>query len=222
MLRMTMLRLTMLRLTIATSLLLLAPTADFAMAGKYNQVLSIGDSAPAWTGLIGVDDMPHSMDELAAYKVLVVVFTCNSCPYAIDAEDRLVALQKEYAGRGVALIAINVNKVEEDLLPAMKTKAQEKEFAFPYLFDETQQIGRDFGAIVTPQCFVLDSQRKVRYMGSIDDSPDGRNVQERHLERAIDSVLAGRDPELAESIPIGCQIRYDRKRSSRRSDRKNE
>ncbi len=196
--------------------------ASVALGGKYNQVLSIGDPAPAWEGLAGVDDKPHSMSDWSTQPVMVVVFTCNSCPYAVDAEDRLIELQKKYADRGVALVAINVNKVDEDLLPAMKQKALQKGFAFPYLFDETQQIARDYGAMVTPECYVLDAERKVRYMGSIDDSPDGKQIGDKYLESAIDSVLAGTAPSLSETVPIGCRVRYERQRSSRRKSSRDE
>ena len=100
-------------------------------AGQYNQVLSIGDAAPAWSDLSGVDDQKHSLAHLSDSEVIVVVFTCNSCPYAVDVEDRLLELHKTYADQGVALVAINVNKVEDDLLPAMKDKAHERDFGSP-------------------------------------------------------------------------------------------
>ncbi len=187
------------------------------LAGEYNQVLDIGDPAPAWEDLEGVDGNRHSLSDLEAKQVVVVVFTCNSCPYAVDAEDRLIALHNKYADQNVALVAINVNKVEEDLLPAMKQKAEEKGFKFPYLFDGTQKIARDFGAMVTPECYVLDSKRRVRYMGPIDDSPDGRQITKKYLESAIDAVLAGEDPEIQEQVPIGCRVRYERTRRSRRN-----
>ena len=202
------------RFALACSLLLsLGP----AFAGEYNQVLDIGDDAPAWRDLIGVDDQKHSLEELADSDVVVVIFTCNSCPYAVDAEDRLIALQEKYADDGVTLVAINVNKVDEDLLPAMKEKSKEKSFPFAYLFDETQQIARDYGAIFTPECYVLDADRKVRYMGALDDSPDGRSVTKKHVESAIDALLAGGQPAVTETVPIGCRVRYERTRRRRKS-----
>jgi peroxiredoxin len=212
----------MARIALAVSTIVFTLFSQTALAGKYNQVLNIGDPAPVWKGLAGVDDESHSLDELSSKKVIVVVFTCNSCPYAVDAEDRLIELHKKYSGRGVALVAINVNKVEEDLLPAMKEKAKEKGFEFPYLFDGTQQIAKDYGAIVTPECYVLDSERNIRYMGSIDDSPDGKQIQNKYLESAIDAVLAGGKPEITETVPIGCQVRFERQRSSRRRSAENE
>jgi peroxiredoxin len=187
-------------------------------AGTYNQVLSLGDPAPTFEELPGVDEKSYSMDQWSDKKAIVVVFTCNSCPYAVDAEDRVIALHHKYADQGVAVVAINVNKVDEDRLPAMKEKAESKGFPFPYLFDETQKIARDFGAMATPECYVLDAERKVRYMGSIDDSPDGKQVTKKYLEDAIDAVLAGRKPEVGETVPIGCRVRYERTRASRREN----
>ena len=182
------------------------------VAGEFNTVLSIGDSSPSWEDLPGTDGSLHSLSDLKDQAAIVVVFTCNSCPYAVDVEDRLIALQKKYGSKGVKVIAINVNKVDEDLLPAMKEKAKEKGFNFTYLFDETQQIGKDFGAKYTPEFFVVDTASKIAYMGSLDDSPDGRNVTKRYVEKALDAVLAGEQPTITETVPIGCRVRYERVR----------
>lgn len=198
-------------LLIAASVLL----GEQLQGGEYNRVLSIGDDAPAWEGLMGVDDAEHSLEDLKSHPVVVVVFTCNSCPYSVDAEDRLIALQKSYKDRGVAVVAINVNKVEQDRLPAMKERAEKKGFSFPYLHDPSQQIARKYGAIYTPEFYVLDSQRRVVYMGSLDDSPDGKNVTMRYVELAIEATLAGQKPQIAETIPIGCRVRYERERRGR-------
>lgn len=179
-------------------------------AGEFNTTVNIGDTAPDWNDLPGTDDKPHSLDDLKDKKVVVVAFTCSSCPYAIDAEDRLIALQEKFADENVAVIAINVNKVEEDLMPAMKQRAEEKKFNFPYLFDESQQIAKAFGAKYTPEFFVLDKNRKIVYMGSLDDSPDGKNVSEPHVIRAIEAALAGEKPAVTETVPIGCRIRFER------------
>jgi peroxiredoxin len=185
-------------------------------AGEFNQVLSIGDQAPRWEKLIGIDGAHHSLSDLDDSVVVVVAFTCNSCPYAVDAEDRLLALHGKYSDRGMSLVLINVNKVDEDLPPAMKEKAEKKGFQFPYLFDETQKVGKDFGAIYTPEFFVLDRQRHVVYMGAFDDSPDGRAVSKRYVESAVEAALRGEKPQLTETVPIGCRVRYERTRRSRR------
>ncbi len=181
-------------------------------AGQYNQVLSIGDAAPAWNDLPGVDDQQHSLTDLKDHKVVVLVFTCNSCPYAVDVEDRLIAFQKQYSKHDVALVAVNVNQVQADLLPAMKETAEKKGFQFPYLFDASQQIALDYGAEYTPEFFVLDQQRKVVYMGSMDDSPDGKSVNKHYVQLAVEAALAGAKPEVTETVPIGCRVRLQRRR----------
>lgn len=187
-------------------------------AGEYNAVLSVGDEAPRWNELEGVDGRKHSYAELSEARSVVVAFTCNSCPYARDVEDRLIALTNEFAESAVRVVAINVNLVDDDLLPAMKQRAEEKAYPFPYLHDPTQQIARDFGAIKTPQFFVLDARGKVAYMGALDDSPDGKAVTRRYVADAVKAVLAGQQPELRETVPIGCRVRYAREPRGGKSD----
>lgn len=187
--------------------------SSIASAGEYNQVLSIGDVAPEWKDIAGVDGESHSWKDVEEATVVVVVFTSNTCPYAVDVEDRLVALHKQFTDRGVAVVAINSNTAEADQLPAMRERAQEKKFRFPYLDDASQELARRYGATTTPEFFVLDDNRKVIYMGSLDDSPDGSSVTKRHVEAAIEAVLEGETPETTETVPIGCRIRF--KRTSR-------
>jgi peroxiredoxin len=202
----------MLRCTLVAGIV--AIVAAPAWAGKYNGVLNIGDAGPAWEQLEGVDGKRHSLADLAAKDVVVVVFTCNSCPVAADYEDRILAFSKKFAGpQGkVGLVAINVNKVPEDRLPKMRERAEAKGFDFPYLYDETQQIGRAYGAAFTPEFFVLDRDRKVVYMGGMDDSSNVEMVKLSYLEPAVEAALAGKQPETTEAPAIGCRVRYDRKR----------
>ena len=199
---------------ILTLLLLLFPLLPPAWAGEYNPILDIKDPAPKWEALPATNGKRIAFDDFKTKQVLVVVFTCNSCPYAVDYEDRLNAFAKKYTGEGmsVALVAINVNKVEEDLLPAMKVRATEKRFAFPYLFDETQMIAKKFGAGYTPECFVLNQKREVIYMGAIDDSPDKTKVKVKYLENAVAAAFTGELPKVTETVPIGCRIRIVRTR----------
>jgi len=98
------------------------------------------------------------------------------------------------------------------LMPAMKIRAAEKNFAFPYLFDETQMIAKKFGAGYTPECFVLNQKREVVYMGAFDDSPDKTKVKVKYLEDAVTAALAGGLPKITETVPIGCRIRIARTR----------
>ena len=204
------------RLFLLAMLLTIVTQVSSLPAGKYNSTLSPGDAAPAWKSLPAVDGKNYSLTDFESSKVIVVVFTCNSCPYAVDIEDRLLAFHQKYGKQGVALVAINVNKVEADLMPAMKDKAKEKAFQFPYLFDETQKIAKDYGAKRTPEFFVLDQDRKVVYMGALDDSPEGKKVSKRYIEAAVDMTLAGEKIEIAETIPVGCAVRFERTRRTRR------
>ncbi len=181
-------------------------------AGEFNPVLNIGDDAPAWQQLPGVDGKEHSLKDLAESDVVVVVFTCNTCPYAVDYEDRIIALAKNYADRKVSVVAINVNKVDGDQLADMKARAAEKGFPYPYLHDETQKIALDYGAIYTPEFFVLNKQRKVVYMGAMDNSPNADKVTERHVEAAVEAALKGALPKTRETVAIGCRVRFQRRR----------
>lgn len=191
-------------------------------AGKYNTVLSVGDKAPAWADLPGTDGQQHALADLAEKPVVVVAFTCLSCPIAADYEARIDQLAQKYGGESgqVAVVAICVNRVEADRLPALTAHAKEHELHFPFLYDESQQIAKDYGAIYTPQFFVLDGDRKITYMGALDDSTDPEKVTEHHLAAAIQATLAGRTPEVTETVPRGCTIRYERER--RRRSRSNE
>lgn len=195
-----------------TMLAWLAPST--AQGGKYNDVLNIGDAAPVWTDLPGVDDKQHSLADLSNKPVVVVIFTCNSCPIAVDYEDRIIALAKKYssADSKVAVVAINVNNVEADKLPKMRERAELKGFNFPYLYDESQKIARQFGANFTPEFFVLNAERKIAYMGGMDDNSDPTKVTVNYLDPAIEAVLAGRAPETAETVARGCRVRYQRER----------
>lgn len=184
-------------------------------AGQFNDVLSIGDAAPAWVDLPGVDDKTHSLANLKDRPFVVVVFTCNSCPVSNDYEDRINAFAKKHAA-DVAVIAINVNTVAADRLPKMKERAQEKKYAFPYLYDESQKIGKAYGAAFTPEFFLLNKERKVVYMGGLDDNSDPEIVKHHYLEDALQATLRGESPATAETVSIGCRVRYvsDRRKKS--------
>ncbi|QEG41647.1 thioredoxin family protein [Roseimaritima ulvae] len=199
---------------IVSSLVCGASSPGFA--GEFNRVLSPGDAMPRWEALEGVDGKRHAAADVAEAKCVVVAFTCNSCPYAVDVEDRLLALDKAYPDGTVQLIAINVNKVAEDQLDAMKQRAQDKGFEFPYLYDPSQKIAKAFGATRTPEFFVFDQQRKLVYQGSFDDSPSGKDIKTHYLKDALQATLAGKEVTLRETVPIGCNIRYERQRRRRR------
>ena len=180
-------------------------------AGEFNPKLNVGDKAPAWKNLPGTDGKTHSLDDLKDKKAVVVVLTCNSCTVAVDYEDRIIEFAKTHAD-DVAVVAINVNRVPEDSLEKMKERAKEKEFPYPYLFDETQQIAKDYGAGGTPEFFVLSAERKIVYMGAMDDSADVKAKKTDYLAPAVEAALSGSKPKVAETYAHGCRIRYVPKR----------
>jgi peroxiredoxin len=203
-----------------TLLLLLSLLAAFsapsaAAPGKFNKVLGIGDKAPAWENLDGADGKKHSLADLKDKDVVVVVFTCNSCPVAAGYEDRIIAFVENYArpDSKVGLVAINVNTGKDDALPAMKVRAEKKKFTFPYLYDPTQEIARKYGAMFTPEFFVLDKDRKVVYTGSMDDKSPPGEPKATYLEPSVKAALAGKPADTCETSPAaGCKIKFNPKK----------
>lgn len=179
-----------------------------------NPTLKVGDTAPEWKDLPGTDDKKHSLADLQENSVVVVVFTCNSCPYSVDYEDRIIELRKKYAGHkeGVAVVAINSSKKPSESLDKMKERAKSKEFPFAYLADESQQVAEAHGAGTTPEFFVLNKDRQVVYKGALDDKTDATQVQVKYVELAIEAALKGELPETREVPARGCAIRFQRAR----------
>jgi peroxiredoxin len=162
--------------------------------------------------LPATDGSTVSSDALADRPILAVVFWCNHCPYVKAWEDRMIALQREYAGRGVQFVMINSNdpvKYPADSFEAMAAIAKEKAYPFPYLHDATQDVARRFGAARTPEIFLFDKSRTLRYHGAPDDNFENpAAVSARYLRDAIEAVLAGREPATATTAPKGCTIKW--------------
>lgn len=192
---------------VATALLPL-PAAGEPLKAKFNRVVNVGDMAPAWSGLAGVDDKAHSLVDYRDAKVLVVVFTCNHCPVAQAYESRLLDLARKYREKAVQVVAINVSLNQADSLDTMKERSRQREYPFPYLFDGSQASGRAYGATVTPHVFVLDGQRRIAYMGAFDDNMDAAEVKKNYVVDAVDALLVGKSPPVRESLQRGCGIRY--------------
>jgi peroxiredoxin len=173
--------------------------------------LRIGDQAPGFR-LTAVDGRTHSLEEFAGKSVLVVVFSCNHCPYVQAYEDRMISIQTDYQPRGVQLIAINSNddvNYPEDNFSAMVERAKAKGFNFPYLRDANQKVAKAYGATHTPQLFVFDRGRKLRYTGKIDDNWQNPGaVKKQYLREAVDALLQGAAPAEAETHAIGCTIKW--------------
>ncbi len=175
--------------------------------------MKAGERAPDFS-LKGVDGKTWSLKDFAGAKALIVVFSCNHCPYVQAYEDRLVALQADYASSGVQLVAINSNDdsaYPEDGFEAMVSRAKERKFNFPYLRDDSQSVARAYAATHTPHLFVFDARRRLAYTGKVDDNwQDEAAVKQRFLREALDDILAGKAPRLAETHAIGCTIKWKR------------
>jgi peroxiredoxin len=189
--------------------LVLAAIAAILTVPGYAGELKIGTPAPDFKGIIGTDGRKHSLADYKKAKLLVLVFTCNHCPVAAAYEDRMVALQKKYRTSDVQVVAVNVNNVPEDRLDEMKKRAKHKGFNFPYLYDASQKLGRDYGAKVTPHVFVLDQDRKIAYMGAVDDNMQADKVKTHHLRNALDALLDGKTPPKPVTKQFGCGIKYE-------------
>jgi peroxiredoxin len=172
--------------------------------------LPIGTAAIPFD-LPGVDDRQHSLGEFADKRALAVVFTCNHCPYAQGWEGRLIQLQRDYADRGVAFVAINANdpvKYPGDNFDAMRERARTHEYPYPYLQDLPQATARAYGAERTPEVFLFDSARRLVYHGAPDDTVEADQVQRHYLRDAIEALLAGEPVPTAETPPVGCTIKW--------------
>lgn len=174
---------------------------------------AIGDMATDFS-LINVNDETVSLSDYGDAQGFLVIFTCNTCPYAVAYEDRIIALDAKYKPLGVPVIAINPNNPSAkpgDSFEAMKVRAQEKGFTFPYLLDDGQQIYPQYGATRTPHVYLLektDNGNVVRYIGAIDDNyQDASQVEEKYVENAVDAMLAGEEIEVATTRAIGCSIK---------------
>jgi len=174
-------------------------------------MITPGDNLPYFE-LGGVDDEIHTPEEWADRKLLVVIFTCNHCPYAQAYEERLIALQKRYSVQSVQFVAINSNDSEgypEDGFREMKKRAKESGFNYPYLRDKSQAVARKFGAACTPEAYLFDRHRICKYRGRIDDSwRDPSRVKEESLKEAISDLLAGKEPVITERPALGCSIKW--------------
>ena len=175
---------------------------------KFNKVLDLGSPAPDFRNLPGTDGKQHSLSDYQQAKVLVVIFTCNHCPVATTYEQRFVQLAAQHEKQGVQVVAISPSVRADDRLEGMKQRAKQSGFNFPYLWDQSQQAARAFGVYVTPQIFVLDSDRRVAYTGAFDDNLTVAKVTQHYVVDSVKALLAGRQPEVRESRPNGCEIEY--------------
>jgi peroxiredoxin len=194
------------RLTLVLGAVVLLEAVGFA--ADFNKEVDIGDKAPDFTDLEGTDGKRHSLSDFAEARLVVVAFTCNTCPMAKSYEQRFIDFVRESQDRDVTFVAINCNTGPADRLPAMKERADERGFNFPYLHDAAQDVGRAYGATVTPHLFVLDKDRRIAYMGAFDDKQDPTRAKRHYVRDAVEALLAGREPEITETRQFGCAIEY--------------
>jgi peroxiredoxin len=175
-----------------------------------NTGYEIGDTATDFE-LKSTNGEMVSLSDYEDVKGYIVVFTCNHCPFAVMYEDRLIDINNRYAEKGYPVIAINPNDPEvqpKDGFEQMQERAEEKNFTFPYLFDEGQKIYPQYGATKTPHVFLLNKDRVVKYIGAIDDNHENPEaVEVRYLENAIEALEMGKDPDPAMTKAIGCSIK---------------
>lgn len=187
--------------------------------------LAIGKAAPDFD-LPGVDDQNHTLKEYSDADLLIVLFTCNHCPTAQAYEDRIQKLYAEYKKQNVELVAISPNSAEAvrldelgysdlgDSLEDMKVRAKESGFKFPYLYDgETQSVSKAYGVRATPHVYVFDRERKLRYVGRIDDNEVGP-PKSHDLRNALDELLAGKEVSVPETRVFGCSTKWADKKAS--------
>lgn len=173
----------------------------------------IGDEATDFS-LKNVNGKLFSLSEIKNAKGYIIVFTCNECPFAKMYEERLIKLHKEYAPKGYSVVAINPNSPEneDEGYEAMQKRAKEKGFPFVYLVDEGQKIYPQYGAVRTPHVFLLDKDRKVQYIGTIDDNAkSAEEVKVKYLEDAINALDKGETPNPNFTKAIGCPVKASKK-----------
>ncbi len=195
-------------LVIAAGIFMATTTSSSSSLGEG---LAVGDIAPDFS----LKNIDGSMVSLASYeeaKGFIVIFTCNTCPYAVMYEDRMIALHNKYVDKGYPIIAINPNDPSiksGDSYEKMQERAEEKAFPFAYVFDSKQEVFPAYGATKTPHVYLLDKNRTVQYIGAIDNNArDEEAVSTRYVEDAIDDLIAGKQPAVTFTKAIGCSIKY--------------
>jgi peroxiredoxin len=193
----------------------LALVASPAFAGKYNSAINVGEKAPSFEGIPAVKGTEDTSLSLADIKedVVVLVFLANHCPVVTAYEDRIIDFANDYKDKNVKVVGICVTapgtpQFSSDNLDAIKARIKDKGYNYVYGYDETGKIGKAYGAVVTPQFFVLDKDRVIRYTGASDDHNNEARASKQYLRDAVDAVLAGETVEESETRAFGCGVKY--------------
>lgn len=187
--------------------------SSFMFSETYLKGYEIGDEVSD-VSLKNVDETMVSFSDYKDAKGFIVIFTCNTCPYAVASEDRINELDAEFKSKGFPVIAINPNNPSvqpDDTFKLMQEKAKEKAFTFPYLYDESHNVYAKFGATKTPHVYLLQKENGkniVKYIGAIDDNVrDGANVKDLFLANAVNELLAGKEISVKKTKAIGCSVK---------------
>ncbi len=181
------------------------------MALLKSENIELGTAAPDFS-LKSVDGKKYGLDSFKDAKALVVMFICNHCPYVQAVEDRILELNRDYQSKGVQLVGICSNDptdYPDDRPEKLHQRWKEKQYGFPYLIDETQQVAKDYGAVCTPDLYVFDKNLRLAYHGRIDDNwQDDSKVAKREMREALDRLLAGQPPDPRQNPSMGCSIKW--------------
>ena len=173
--------------------------------------MKIGDNAPAFN-LLGTDNVLHSLDEFTKKNILIIIFSCNHCPTVIAYEQRMINIQKDYLNKSVSMIAINSNDEKtypEDSIDKMVERYKNQGYNFTYLRDQDQSIAKAYGATHTPEIFIFDQDRNLRYHGRIDDNRDEPNkVNKKYVRDALDALINNKPISIETTHSIGCTIKW--------------
>ncbi len=198
---------------IATLIIVMCVSAFTITNSNSGDGYKVGDLAEDFS-LKNINETMVSLSDYKDAKGFIITFTCNTCPYAVMYEDRIIALNEKYASKGYPVIAIMPNNTDVkpgDNFDAMKSRAKSKGFTFPYLIDEKQDVYPKYGATKTPHIFILQKTSKgnvVQYIGAIDDNyKDASAVNTKYVENAVDALLNGKKVEQTETRAIGCSIK---------------
>jgi peroxiredoxin len=199
-------------LKIFSALLFMMTLSAFTISNR-GEGYKVGDIATDFS-LKNIDGKMVSLSDYTSAKGFIVIFTCNTCPYAVAYEDRIVELDQKYASKGYPVIAINPNNPKaypNDSFDNMKVRAKEKGFTFPYLFDDGQKIYPQYGATKTPHVYILEKTSNgnvVRYIGAIDNNyKDASSADQKYVEDAINALLKGEKIPVETTKAIGCSIK---------------
>ena len=183
------------------------------MARTPSNMLPLGTLAPSFTLPDTTNGKTVSLADLKSDKATVIMFICNHCPFVKHVDEQLVALANDYQAKGVSFIAISSNDVEnypQDGPELMKEEAEKLGYPFPYLYDETQEVAKDYDAACTPDFYIFDGDLKCAYRGQLDDSRpgNGRPVTGADIRAALDDILAGKEVAAMQIPSLGCNIKW--------------